>query len=78
MEENVEAKDTEDGLPDSESCRAREHNSLDYELVDCLMEYPLCNFVLRFGTNLMLCRHPRRKEIVERTKAMLNNSEKSA
>ena len=76
MEENVEAEDKNDGLPDGENCRAREFTSLDYELVDCLIEHPLCNFALHFGYGI-LCRHPRRKEIVERTKAMLDNSEKS-
>ena len=78
MEENVEAKDKDDGLPDSENCRAKGHTNSDYELVHCLVEHPLCNFALLFGSNLMLCRHPRRKEIVERTKAMLDDSEKSA
>ena len=76
MKENVEAKDKDDGLPDSENCRAREFTSLDYELVDCLIEHPLCNFALHFGSSF-LCRHPRRKEIVERTKAMLDDSAKS-
>jgi len=71
MSENVEAKDN--GLPDSENCRAKQLTSLDYELMDCLIEHPLCNFKLHFGSGL-LCRHPRRKEIVERTKAMLDNS----
>jgi hypothetical protein len=76
MEENIEVK-KDDGLPDSENCRAREHANFNYELVDCLIEHPLCDFALLFGSNLMLCRHPRRKEIVERTKAMLDGSEKS-
>jgi hypothetical protein len=77
MEENVEAKDKDDGLPDSENCRAKGFSSSDYELVNCLVEHPLCNFALHFGSGL-LCRHPRRKEIVERTKAMLDDSAKSA
>ena len=73
MEENIEVNDKNDGLPDSENCRAKQLTSLDYELVDCLVKHPLCNFALHFGSGL-LCRHPQRKEIVERTKAMLDDS----
>ena len=50
MEENVEAKDKDDGLPDSENCRAREHSSWNYELVHYLIEHPLCDFALHFGS----------------------------
>ena len=60
-------------LPDGENCQAKNHGSWDDELVDCLIEHPLCNFSLNFG-GLLLCQHPRRKEIVERTQAMLSNS----
>ncbi len=74
MEENDEVKG--DGLPDSDNCRAKGFTSLGYELVDCLIEHPLCDFVLHFGSGL-LCRHPQRKEIVERTKAMLDDSANS-
>ena len=62
-------------LPDGENCRAKNHdnNWSSGELVDCLIEHPLCKFSLNFG-GLLLCQHPRRKEIVERTQAMLSNS----
>lgn len=65
-----------DKLPDMEHCRAR-NRDYDYELVDCLIEHPLCEFALAFGYGYF-CRHPRRKEIVERTKAALNGSEKTS
>ena len=76
MVEKDEAKDKDDGLPDSENCQAKGFSSYDYELAHCLVEHPLCNFSLNFGS-LLLCRHPRRKEIIERTKAMLSDSENS-
>jgi hypothetical protein len=59
-------------LPDMESCRAKKVTD-DFELVDCLIEHPLCEFALAFGYGYF-CRHPRRKEIAERTKTMLKNS----
>jgi hypothetical protein len=62
-----------DNLPDSENCQAKSHDNWNSDLVDCLIEHPLCSFSLNFG-GLILCQHPRRKEIVERTKAMLSNS----
>jgi len=77
MPENIESKDKDDGLPDSENCRAKQLSSWDYELVNCLVEHPLCNFALHFGSSLLLFHHPRRKEIVERTKAMLDDSTRS-
>ena len=77
MEENDGVKDKDDGLPDSENCRAKGFTSLDYELVNCLVEHPLCDFALHFGSGLLLCRHPRRKEIIKRTKAMLDDSANS-
>jgi hypothetical protein len=61
-----------DKLPDVENCRARKVTN-GYELVDCLIKHPLCEFALAFGYGYF-CRHPHRKEIVERTKAALNNS----
>jgi hypothetical protein len=60
-------------LPDVENCRAK-RVTYDYELVDCLIEHPLCEFALAFGYGYF-CRHPRRKEIVERTAALLNHSD---
>ena len=76
MEENDKAKDKDDGLPDSDNCQAKGFTSLDYELVNCLIEHPLCDFALHYGSGL-LCRHPRRKEIIKRTKAMLDDSASS-
>lgn len=61
-----------DKLPDMESCRAKKVTD-DYELVDCLIEHPLCKFALAFGYGYF-CRHPRRREIVERTKAAMKPS----
>lgn len=60
--------DDEDALPDSKTCQAKQTTCLDYELVDCLIEHPMCRFALSFGFGYF-CQHPRRKEIVERTKA---------
>jgi hypothetical protein len=76
MPENTESKDKDASLPDSENCRAKRVVDWDYSLVDCLIENPLCKFALYFGSGV-LCRHPRRKEIVERTKAMFEDSERS-
>lgn len=64
--------DDEGALPDSETCRAKQTTCLDYELVNCLIERPTCKFALSFGYGYF-CRHPHRKEIVERTKALSNN-----
>lgn len=77
MPENNEATQKDDGLPDSEICRAKNHGSRNAELVVCLIEHPLCNFSLLFGSSLLLCQHPRRKEIIERTKAILDDSAES-
>ncbi len=68
MPENNVVTQKDGGLPNSENCRARNHDSWNDGLVDCLIENPLCNFSLNFG-GLPLCLHPRRKEIVERTKS---------
>jgi hypothetical protein len=67
MVENEKSDEIE--LP--ENCQPKATSSIDYEIVDCLAEHPACNFALHFGYG-MLCRHPRRKEIVEKFKAMKN------
>lgn len=66
--------DNENALPDGETCRAKQTTCLDYELVDCLIEHPTCRFALSFGFGYF-CQHPRRKEIVERTRSLPNNEE---
>ena len=76
MMEDNEATERDAGLPDSENCRAKRVVDWDYSLVDCLIEHPLCKFALYFGSGV-LCRHPRRKGIVERTKAMFDDAERS-
>ena len=76
MMEDNEVAWRDAGLPDSENCRAKRVVDRDYSLVDCLIEHPLCKFALYFGSGV-LCRHPRRKEIVERTKAMFDDAERS-
>lgn len=55
-----------------ENCAPKPRSSFDYELVECLSEHPLCNFVLHFGYGF-LCRHPQRKEIIEKLNAMKNS-----
>jgi hypothetical protein len=77
MEENIEAENKGDDIPDSEDCQARAHTHWDDGITHCLVEHPVCNFSLRFG-GLVLCRHPQRKEIVERTKAMVKALEAPA
>jgi len=37
------------------------------DLVDCLVERPICRFALPFGFG-HFCRHPRRAEIIGRTR----------
>ena len=76
MLEDNEVTERDAGLPDSENCRAKRVVDWDYSLVDCLIEHPLCKFALYFGSGV-LCRYPRRKEIVERTKAMFDDAERS-
>ena len=58
-----------DELPDLENCKAEQFSEWDYELVECLVENPTCNAALHFGYGF-LCRHPQRKEIIEKLKAM--------
>ncbi len=55
-----------------ENCTPKSNSSFDYEIVECLSEHPLCNFALHFGYGL-LCRHPQRKEIIEKLNAMKNS-----
>lgn len=61
--------DKQDELPDINDCRAKQTDSLDYELVEPLIKHPKFGFALRFGFGYF-CQHPRREEIVERTKAL--------
>lgn len=54
-------------LPDPAVCRAKEAGFGDY--TDCLMLHPVqCPYSLSFGDGF-LCRHPQRREIVQRTAA---------
>jgi hypothetical protein len=60
--------ETARGLPDLAICRARTVRLTDY--ADCLVEKPFeCPYALSFGYGV-LCRHPRRDEIVARTVAL--------
>lgn len=60
-------------FPDIVNCKPRQFNSWDYDLVECLAEHPTCHASLRFGS-AFLCRHPQRKEIIQKLNAV-NNSE---
>ena len=66
MSENARQLDEFD-LP--ENCQPKPFSSLDYELVECLADHPLCNFALSFSYGF-LCRHPQRKEIIQKLQAM--------
>lgn len=51
----------------TENCRAKQlDGSRGYELVECIVERPLCDHILTFGQHI-LCRHPKCREIVEQT-----------
>lgn len=55
-------------LTSIENCSAKQMvDDWDYEVVECLVAHPLCDYRLEFGYKLLLCRHPKRKEIVEKT-----------
>ncbi len=58
-----------DDLDLPEKCDPKARSGTDYEIVDCLAEYPICSFALHFGYGL-LCRHPQRKEIIQKNNAM--------
>jgi hypothetical protein len=65
-----------DNLPDIEKCSVKlVVDDPNFSVVECLVDHPLCNYMslsLAFGDNLVLCRHPRRKEIIEKMQASVN------
>jgi len=55
--------------PDIEQCKATLIiGNHDAALVSCLVESPFCQYSLGFGFRI-LCRHPKRMEIVQKTAA---------
>jgi hypothetical protein len=65
MAENAN-EDTELGPPVPGDCRAESLSRVNEDLAGCLVGSQFCAFSLDFGYKL-LCRHPRRNEIVKRT-----------
>lgn len=65
-DEKVEIAEVLSGV---ENCRAKKLTGNQDEVVMCLMHCPLCDYAIAFGYNLLLCSHPKRMEIVEKTKA---------
>lgn len=57
-------------LPDNKDCRAKKVEAFD--LIECISNQKFCPFAFHFGYDLLLCRHPRRNEIVERTTSRLD------
>jgi len=70
LKDQDEDENVSDNLPDIEKCRARQvTDGQDYEVVECLVDHPVCKHMLMFGYNLSLCRHPRRREIINKTQS---------